>query len=201
MIIAVWFLGWGTWYRTEEKIRPQDAPATKKDSFLDLFQPIPTDTFSIFPHSRDEEAEGYRFKGRRIDTSFAVFLKGKYSLDRIEEFRACFKHRISDRYFLLLFRSPGEFFTSPVSIMIWDKDLGEIADLLASVGRNEETAGYSFYSTTLLTINKEEKIMQLEKRSIECDPAGDVYSGEEYETVCDTVVELYVLEGSRFKLK
>lgn len=175
----------------------------KTDRLLALFKPVDSDSFFIFPHAFEESDSTYKFCGRPVDTSLTSMMSqgpAERDFDWGSVF-AGYKYQLNDHQYILIFRSNGEFFSSPVGMITWDRRTKKHVGSLVHVGSDEQTSGYEDYITTTLCTGKSVKSPELFLRNIEKGPTGDVYDESIHvDYLRDTAYEHYILKDMQFEL-
>ncbi|GAB3919323.1 hypothetical protein [Mucilaginibacter boryungensis] len=93
---------------------------------MSLYQPINIDTFKVFSAENTDSA-GYKFKGKRIDTTLLYLLPKGILWDDTECF-AVYKFTIDKNNIGLITRTPGQYSTSSIKLLVYDKRKDTIND-------------------------------------------------------------------------
>lgn len=99
---------------------------SKYNKLLSLYQPINIDTLKVFS-ANDPYSVGYKYCGKRIDTTLLHLLPKEIRSDDIEYF-ATYKFNIDSNNIGLITRTPGQYSSSSIKLLVYNTKTDTITD-------------------------------------------------------------------------
>ena len=130
----------------------------KTDKFISLFKNLRDNTLTITSTEYLTDTTEYKFRGSVVDTSFYRFIKDRYldlglNKHNGDNYYACYKKKLSDSTYILIMRTPYEYWESSVKLYLFDLKSSKTTDYL-EVAQNWGDAGdYSEKYSTLENLN------------------------------------------------
>ena len=98
---------------------------SQTDRFLNLFENLNTDTLTIKSINYLTDSIEYNFRGKIIDTTYYQFISDRYLDAGLNEYSqdnyyACFKKQLDDSTYLLVLRTPYEYWESSVKFYLFN---------------------------------------------------------------------------------
>jgi len=128
------------------------------DKFLSLFKNVRNNSLTITSAEYLTDTTEYNFRGIAVDTFFYRFIKDRYldlglNKHNGDNYYACYKKRLNDSTYLLIMRTPYEYWESSVKLYIFDLKSSKTIDYL-EVAQNWGDAGdYLEKHSTLENLN------------------------------------------------
>ncbi|MCX6183321.1 MAG: hypothetical protein NT150_15515 [Bacteroidetes bacterium] len=133
-------------WATEVLVQPKSCA-----DFLNRFKDFSSDTFKIVSPEQDDDLNDDVFFGTELDSTYYSFIDknvAEYTQGMYKIF-ACFKRKVSPGKYLILLRTPGEYWESKIKLYVFDSLLQRnIASL--EVAENWGDAGDSMSKISYL---------------------------------------------------
>jgi hypothetical protein len=102
---------------------------SKFENFIAQYKEISIDTFRVYSTS-DTYSDTFKFKGTLIDTSFIKQFPKRllFNFPQDKEYYACFKFSIDSNRIGLITRTPGDYTSSSIELLVFDKGQDSIVD-------------------------------------------------------------------------
>ena len=115
------------------------------DKFLNLFKTLSTDKLTIKSTEYLTDTTDYEFRGKIIDTSFYRFINDRYlnlGLNKHSDdgYYACYKRKLNGSTYLLIIRTPYEYWESSIKLYLFDLNNSKTSDYI-EVAQNWGDAG------------------------------------------------------------
>lgn len=132
-------------------------PPSKYTALLNLYQPINIDNFKVYSTTNFYD-EAYKFKGKRLDDAQVKLLPQKaISGDPGSGLFATYKFIIDANRTGLLTRSPGQYDSSSIKLLIYDKQKDAITDCF-QIAEKWADAGDAFEAQSWLYKNSDKTV-------------------------------------------
>jgi hypothetical protein len=168
---------------------------SKSDRFLNLFENLNTDTLTIKSIDYLTDGVEYKFRGKVIDSSFYQLISDRYldaNLNKYSQdnYYACYKKQLDDSTYLLIMRTPYEYWESSIKFYLFDLKSLKTTDFI-EVAQNWGDAGDYL-----------EKYSKLEKLNIMTYKKTCWLLNEEtMETDCFDSIHNFRIEQNKFLLE
>lgn len=118
---------------------------SKSERFLNLFEDLKTDTLTIKSINYLTDSVEYKFRGKVIDTSFYHLISDRYldaNLNKYSQdnYYACYKKQLNDSTYLLVLRTPYEYWESSIKFYLFNVQKSKTTDYI-EVAQNWGDAG------------------------------------------------------------
>ncbi|MFM7022609.1 MAG: hypothetical protein ACKOXB_06485 [Flavobacteriales bacterium] len=103
-------------------LRAMEEPVRSCSDYLSMFHPFSSDTFKIESPDQEESQSKNPFFGRELASSLYSFIDTTViqRTDGASKVFACFKRKLSDGNYLLIMRTPGEYWESTIELFVFD---------------------------------------------------------------------------------
>mgnify|MGYP006186666755 CR=1 FL=1 len=128
------------------------------DKFLNLFKTLTTDKLTIISTEYLTDTTEYEFRGKVIDTSFYKFIKDRYlnlGLNKYgdDRYYACYKRKLNDSTYMLIMRTPYEYWESSVKLYLFDLNSTKTTDYIEAAQNWGDAGDYLEKHSILENLN------------------------------------------------